>query len=35
MKALIAIATKILRIVFRLLKDGTIYSEDYGRGEKT
>ncbi len=35
MKALIAIATKILRIVFRILKDGTIYSEDYGRGEKT
>lgn len=29
MKALIAIATKILRIVFRLLKDGTTYTEDY------
>lgn len=29
MKALIAIATKILRIAFRLLKDGTTYSHDY------
>jgi transposase len=29
MKAIIAIATKILRIVFRLLKDGTTYSHDY------
>jgi transposase len=29
MKALIAVATKILRIVFRLLKDGTTYNEDY------